>query len=87
MMRFGCGAHAGHGGHGRGDSDHATNQTAQEIDPVCGMRVPNSTGFTKVYRAVSYQFCSRVCQDKFHANPDKYAVAGGVGGTHPGHPS
>ena len=87
MMRFGCGAHAGHGGHGDTASAPPGDRTSSDIDPVCGMRVATETGFAKVYRAVSYRFCSRACLDKFDATPDQYAVQAKGGGIHQGHPS
>lgn len=67
MMRFGCGAHMMHGGHG-GRSAGATGGT----DPVCGMRIAEDSGYSKVHQGQTYQFCSRTCLDKFDREPDTY---------------
>jgi len=84
MMRFGCGAHMvhGHGGGGHGDhAGHGGNQERPAIggatDPVCGMDVASGQGYTKMHAGREYRFCSRVCLDKFDANPDQYASAQG----------
>lgn len=78
MMRFGCGAHAGHGGHGAdhggsGEGGAMRGALSASIDPVCGMRVDADTGYAKMYRGNSYRFCSRDCLDKFETDPDRYA--------------
>ena len=76
MMRFGCGAHMVHG-HG-GQREHAGHQEGpRAIDPVCGMEVPTGQGYTKMHASHEYRLCSRVCLDKFDANPDRYASAQG----------
>ena len=72
MMRFGCGAHAGHGGHQGDYHSPDTDASASGIDPVCGMGVAAGSGYAKVDRGVPYRFCSRACLDKFDASPDKY---------------
>ena len=78
MMRFGCGAHmvhghAGHGGHGE-RGEHGTHaETSRAVDPVCGMEVPAGQGYTKTHAGREYRLCSRVCLDKFDANPEQYA--------------
>lgn len=83
MMRFGCGAHMVHGHAGHGGSgthgDHGEPQDAPRAnDPVCGMDVPAGQGYTKTHEGREYRFCSRVCLDKFDANPGQYAsVQGG----------
>jgi len=87
MMRFGCGAHAGHGGHGGTAGSPPKDPTVSDVDPVCGMHVTAESGFSKVYRAVSYRFCSRACLDKFDAAPDRYIAKGKDVGGHQGHPS
>lgn len=66
MMRFGCGAHMVHGGHGQ-------HIAGGNTDPVCGMPVPADSGYTKVHQGKSYRFCSRNCLDKFEANPQQYS--------------
>lgn len=84
MMRFGCGGHAGHGGHGSHDSSAGgsgpgggivgpgQSNLALGVDPVCGMRVEEDMGYTKMHRGHAYRFCSRDCLDKFEADPDRY---------------
>jgi YHS domain-containing protein len=80
MMRFGCGAHmvhghAGHGGHGE-RGEHGTHaETSRAVDPVCGMEVSAGQGYTKMHAGREYRLCSRVCLDKFDANPERYASA------------
>jgi hypothetical protein len=39
MMRFGCGAHVGHGGH-----EHGKQSPSADRDPVCGMPVAADRG-------------------------------------------
>ena len=80
MMRFGCGAHMGHG-HGSGHGDHADHnrgrqqaETVSAKDPVCGMHVPRGQGYTEIHAGHEYRFCSRVCLDKFDASPGQYAL-------------
>jgi YHS domain-containing protein len=44
------------------------------VDPVCGMNVEERTSRFKVeFGGKAYYFCSRVCQERFEADPDKYA--------------
>jgi YHS domain-containing protein len=82
MMRYGCGTHmvhghggGGHGGHA-GQGEHRDTRGAK--DPVCGMDVAPGQGYAKTHAGREYRFCSRVCLDKFEANPDEYAsVQGG----------
>ena len=91
MMRFGCGAHAGHGGHHGAhrtrddDSPDSATRTANNIDPVCGMRVDPTNSYAKMYRGVQYRFCSRECLDKFDAAPDKFASHSSHDQHHGGH--
>ena len=78
MMRFGCGAHmvhghAGHGGHGDHREHGSATGASRAIDPVCGMEVPTGQGYSKMHAGREYRFCSRVCLDKFEANPGQYA--------------
>ena len=70
MMRFGCGAHVGHGGHG-----HGKQTPADDRDPVCGMPVAADCGYSKMYAGHEYRFCSRDCLDRFEADPDRYTGA------------
>jgi YHS domain-containing protein len=61
MMRFGCGAHMIHG--------HHSNES---VDPVCGMKVSDDKGYSKVYQGIKYRFCSRNCLLKFDDTPEHY---------------
>ncbi|MHB8811729.1 MAG: YHS domain-containing protein [Steroidobacteraceae bacterium] len=70
MMRFGCGAHVGHGGH-----DHRKQSLADDRDPVCQMPVAAGRGYGKMHAGHEYRFCSRACLDKFEADPDRYTGA------------
>jgi YHS domain-containing protein len=82
LMRFGCGAHAGHGGHGGGGGEGggpahggpAVRTLSASVDPVCGMRIESDMGYAKMYRGNAYRFCSRECLDKFEAEPERYAA-------------
>lgn len=67
MMRFGCGAHVGHGGH-----DHGRRAPADDHDPVCGMPVAADRGYSKMHAGHEYRFCARDCLDKFEADPARY---------------
>lgn len=61
MMRFGFGPHRIHG------------RTSEKLtDPVCGMGVDPDKGYAKMYRGREYRFCSRLCLDKFDANPERF---------------
>ena len=75
MMRFGCGAHTVHGGHGGGDQEghegHGSRETSKK-DPVCGRDVEPGQGYSKMYESREYRFCSRKCLDKFEAEPQRY---------------
>jgi YHS domain-containing protein len=71
MMRFGCGAHVMHGGHGH--SDKPQPDETDHVEPVCGMSVVPDTGYGKMHRGRLYRFCSRACLDKFEAEPARYA--------------
>ena len=49
---------------------------ATTTDPVCGMRIKESTAVGRaMYRGVVYHFCCRFCQERFEADPEKYASA------------
>lgn len=70
MMRYGCGAHVIHGGHGQaGKSDVGKTN---HIDPVCSMVMDSHMGYGKVHEGHLYRFCSRACLDKFDAEPARY---------------
>lgn len=75
MMRFGCGAHIMHGGHGS-DGGHGVGSGPQGPgkDPVCGMDVAADKGYSKSWSGTTYRFCSRDCLDKFEAAPAKFVA-------------
>jgi len=65
LMRYGCGAHMAHGGHGAGNE-------VKHVDLVCGMDVDMNQGYGKMYEGRLYRFCSRNCLDRFDEDPEKY---------------
>ena len=75
MMRYGCGAHMVHGGHGGRDHQGAAEGPPSK-DPVCGMEVGPTSGYTVMHQGRAYRFCSRQCLDKFEAQPASYAEKG-----------
>lgn len=97
MMRFGCGAHSSHGGHGEdagheaGHGGSAPGALGASVDPVCGMRVEADMGYAKMHRGALYRFCSRDCLGKFEADPDQYVKSAqasfSMGPDHPEHGS
>ncbi|MDP7976102.1 MAG: YHS domain-containing protein [TACK group archaeon] len=46
------------------------------LDPVCGMKVEETTAYRSLYRGKVYYFCSQNCKREFDANPDKYLREG-----------
>ncbi len=49
---------------------------AEEIDPVCGMRVePESAAATRQHAGNTYYFCSTGCAGRFDADPERFARA------------
>lgn len=43
-------------------------------DPVCGMSVEESAAAgSATHQGTTYYFCSSACQQRFEAEPDKYA--------------
>lgn len=70
MMRFCCGTHMMHGGHGR-DAQPSVAQP-DHLDPVCGMSVDPGAGYGKMHEGRLYRFCSRKCLDRFDADPGCY---------------
>ena len=67
LMRYGCGAHMTHGGHGG-------KKSAKYIDPVCDSEVETEQeqGYGQMYQGSLYRFCSRNCLDKFDGDPERY---------------
>ena len=52
---------------------NAASNTAQTIDPVCGMKVEPSKATVEIgYEGRKFFFCSENCRNKFKNNPDKY---------------
>ncbi|MFN0256344.1 YHS domain-containing protein [Pedobacter ureilyticus] len=43
-----------------------------KIDPVCKMKVKQSTNFKSTYQKQTYFFCSKVCKLKFDKNPEQF---------------
>ena len=79
MMRFGCGAnmiHGNHGGH-EGNEEHTTRNIGSK-DPVCGMEVSPTEGYSRMFEGKEYRFCSRKCLDQFDADPKRYVSTKGV---------
>ncbi|HJT70797.1 MAG TPA: YHS domain-containing protein [Terriglobales bacterium] len=52
----------------------ASETTATEIDPVCGMAVsPDRAAGSSVYGGKTYYFCSSECKTKFDQSPSQFA--------------
>ncbi|HUX33062.1 MAG TPA: YHS domain-containing protein [Gemmatimonadaceae bacterium] len=88
MMRFGCGAHMGHGRH-RAAADHEGHDhrlpedtpliEGGGVDPVCGRTVAANQGYRIIRNGAALHFCSKPCLDKFEASPRRYLIpVGGV---------
>lgn len=46
----------------------------QVNDPVCGMTIESETAAAREgWKGQTYYFCSKSCQEKFRAAPDRYA--------------
>jgi Cu+-exporting ATPase len=58
------------------DGSHR-DKSAKSIDPVCGMKVSQEKGFSKMYHRIEYRFCSRNCLIKFDDAPEKYLNSDG----------
>jgi Cu+-exporting ATPase len=56
------------------------NHTASRktvTDPVCGMKIdPETAVGSSRYKGQAYYFCSRSCEAKFDADPEKYLSGG-----------
>ena len=76
MMRFGCGAHMIHGHGGHASQGHGTPEGSTK-DPVCGMDVAPSAGYSEMHQGRQYRFCSRKCLDQFDSEPQRYAASKG----------
>ncbi len=54
-------------------TDASSHQRLRAIDPVCGMTVdPNTSTLSADYEGHTYHFCSKECQAKFVASPDRH---------------
>lgn len=46
----------------------------QVTDPVCGMTIESEKAAAhEIWQGQTYYFCSKSCQEKFRAAPDRYA--------------
>ncbi len=46
---------------------------ASTTDPVCGMRIAESSAAGSItHEGVTYFFCSGACQQRFQADPQQY---------------
>lgn len=58
----------------------------QVTDPVCGMTIDSETAAAReVWQGQTYHFCSKSCQEKFRAAPDRYVKGAEHRGPHGGH--
>ncbi len=66
--------HHDHSRHGHGmQTAEVTNAAGAVTDPVCGMAVdPDAAAGSATHAGTTYYFCSRHCQQKFEADPEKY---------------
>ena len=65
-----------HDHHADGSDCHCAPEagdTAQAIDPVCGMTMDTQgNALTASHRGQTYYFCSGACRESFLANPEAY---------------
>jgi P-type Cu+ transporter len=45
------------------------------FDPVCGLKVEETTEFTPEYDDETYYFCSKACKKEFESDPEQYVAA------------
>lgn len=58
----------------------------QVTDPVCNMTIESEQAAGReVWQEQTYYFCSKSCQEKFRAAPDRYAKTGHDHGAHGSH--
>lgn len=74
MMRFGCGAHMFH--HRRYGHNHPDRRDSDAVtrDPVCGMEVPPTNGYSRIVDGREFRFCSKRCLEEFEAAPYRRAA-------------
>jgi YHS domain-containing protein len=47
----------------------------QVTDPVCNMTIDsNEAASREAWKGQTYYFCSKSCQEKFRASPDRFAT-------------
>ena len=52
---------------------NATTSSAVVVDPVCGMKIePANAVGSSTYEGTTYYFCSRGCESKFDADPQRF---------------
>jgi len=76
-LRQGAGAIAGSVRVDSGEREPTTKEdTVTNVhDPVCGMDIdPADAAGTEEYELKTYYFCSKSCQEKFKAEPEKFAA-------------
>jgi Cu+-exporting ATPase len=57
-------------------SSKEEEEMAMVRDPVCGMDIDAATAAaSEEYEDATYYFCSLGCQERFKADPEKYALA------------
>ena len=55
---------------------------ANQVDPICGMQVDEERAAGRSeYDGRAYYFCSAGCKEKFDADPGRYALREGQGGS------
>ncbi|MEG1235642.1 MAG: YHS domain-containing protein, partial [Acinetobacter sp.] len=60
---------------GGGKHEHSTqSESAEFIDPVCGMAVDPNTELKTDYQQQTYYFCNPSCLDKFKSDPEFYLI-------------
>lgn len=57
---------------GRITFDVADRTRGDTRDPVCGTRLPNTSGPTATHRGVTYHFCGEMCRHDFIHDPTRY---------------
>lgn len=58
----------------------------QVTDPVCNMTIDSDQApGREVWQGQTYYFCSKSCQEKFRAAPDRYAKKSGGQAPHGSH--
>jgi YHS domain-containing protein len=74
MMRYGCGAHMSHRREHRHHDSSGHPTFGARKDPVCGMEVPEDSGYSEIIGGREFRFCSRRCMDEFDTDRKRYAA-------------